>query len=475
MYVYTRILYVHGITFYCSLHQSEFKYFEYTHTSIFVIIRKISCFNRTNYIMRKESLIVKNFFTLKDINIDLAKFNIFIGEQASGKSLLIKLVYFFRNHLRLPIHGFQDSQEQINEYLINQFKQIFKLDTNDLKCDFKIEYHFDNFVVFIDGFKQINIKFSDNLVSFYEKYRSELLKIHKQMLNQDDRLTNLFDLQYKIMKSDVNDILRKSALGVDQYSCFIPAGRTCFVSVFRNIFNINLFNTIGSGDEVISLDQLLLWFGKVYQDSIDKYGKYGMLSNHLQDLSDIKVQEYLEWFDKKAAQILKGGYVHDNLGGFISQECGDVRPWYSSSGQQEFLPIYLVLRSYFMGHFQGDYLYIEEPEAHLYPTAQKDITELLVYITNIIQSSGLCITTHSPYILTVFNNLILANNLKEKQKIFDEKLLVPFEDVRAYFIANGTAHDLRDYENHFITADDLDGVSESTASDFEQLLDLKYE
>lgn len=36
--------------------------------------------------MSKERLVIKNFFTLKDVDIELGKYNVFIGEQVSGKS-----------------------------------------------------------------------------------------------------------------------------------------------------------------------------------------------------------------------------------------------------------------------------------------------------------------------------------------------------------------------------------------------------
>jgi AAA15 family ATPase/GTPase len=44
-----------------------------------------------------EKLIVSNFLNLKDIELDLNKFNIIIGPQAQGKSVLAKLVFFFKD------------------------------------------------------------------------------------------------------------------------------------------------------------------------------------------------------------------------------------------------------------------------------------------------------------------------------------------------------------------------------------------
>mgnify|MGYP006206212493 CR=1 FL=1 len=50
---------------------------------------------------------------------------------------------------------------------------------------------------------------------------------------------------------------------------------------------------------------------------------------------------------------------------------------------------------------------IEEPEAHLFPVAQKHLIELLAIMVNRNEDNQLIITTHSPYILSSFNNLTI--------------------------------------------------------------------
>jgi len=42
--------------------------------------------------MAQEKLIVKNFGPIKEAELELGKVTVFIGEQASGKSVLAKLV-----------------------------------------------------------------------------------------------------------------------------------------------------------------------------------------------------------------------------------------------------------------------------------------------------------------------------------------------------------------------------------------------
>ena len=49
---------------------------------------------------------------------------------------------------------------------------------------------------------------------------------------------------------------------------------------------------------------------------------------------------------------------------------------------------------------------LEEPEAHLYPDSQKYMAEALATFAHV--GSQVIVTTHSPYILGEFNNLLYA-------------------------------------------------------------------
>ncbi|RTL12912.1 MAG: hypothetical protein EKK54_02325 [Neisseriaceae bacterium] len=412
--------------------------------------------------MQKERLIIKNFFTLKDVDIELGKYNVFIGEQASGKSLLLKLIYFFRNVLRVPIYSYANSEDDIRLYVYNYFQQLFRVDygPND---DLSIEYHYNEYLISVKSEEgRIIFICSDNLMQLYDDSRQYITRISQQT----PEAPNL-NLKQGVIQSNIVDILERSDLKAVNSPLFFPAGRMFLVSLQRNIFN--MINSINADSKLPSIDPLILLFGQQYQTAIEYFGQTS--KEYIQTMHK---DGQIKFFDNLFMAILKGKFVYDQLGGFIQQNSGAVRSWHSSSGQQETLPIYLVLRNYLLSS-QPSHLYIEEPEAHLYPSAQKAITELLVYVTNVTSSDGLYITTHSPYILTVLNNLILANDVKDKQTLFDKDLLISFEEVRAYYITDGGARDLRDYENRLILADNLDKVSEQTALDFDKLLDLKYE
>lgn len=403
--------------------------------------------------MQKERLIIKNFFTLKDVDIELDKYNVFIGEQASGKSLIIKTLFFFRSILFTPIRMYRTDSKELQKFFIQLFCDLLGISNFDLNAT--IKYQIDSHEIMIsicDG--KVILDINQNLVNLYTESRQLLLNKSLEIQHNE---TYPDAIHFPIMEMEVQRAIESSSLGKISFVRFLPAGRMSFFTIFNN-----LFNTIGN--DRINLNQLLVTFGQDYQKAFSEF-------NYLRD--DTKPR--LPVFNELSEKILKGKYVYDQLGGYIQQDEFQTKLVDGSSGQQEFLPVYMVLRHYVLSGFDRGNLYIEEPEAHLYPSAQKAITELLVYITNVTSSDGLYITTHSPYILTVLNNLILANDVKDKQTLFDKDLLISFEEVRAYYITDGGARDLRDYENRLILADNLDKVSEQTALDFDKLLDLKYE
>ncbi len=403
--------------------------------------------------MQKERLIIKNFFTLKDVDIELGKYNVFIGEQATGKSLILKTLFFFRSILFAPIRMYQTDSEELQKFFIHLFCDSLSINNFDLSAT--IKYQVGSYEIMISiGDSQVILDISSNLVNLYTQNRQLLLnKYHDIQKNE----SYIDASRFSIMEIEVQRLIENSGLGKISFVRFLPASRMSFFTILNNLFNT-------MGNDKINLNQLIVNFGQDYQKAFSEF-------NNLRN----DTKHRLSVFNEISEKILKAKYVYDQLGGYIQQDGFQTKLADGSSGQQEFLPVYMILRHYLLsGHDQGN-LYIEEPEAHLYPSAQKAITELLVYVTNATNSDGLYITTHSPYILTVLNNLILANDVKDKQTLFDKDLLVPFEEVRAYYIADGGARDLRDHENRLILADNLDKVSEQTALDFDKLLDLKYE
>ena len=104
----------------------------------------------------------------------------------------------------------------------------------------------------------------------------------------------------------------------------------------------------------------------------------------------------------------------------FSVHSNSVKINFSSSGQQEAVWIFNLLYFYILRN-KKIFLIMEEPEAHLYPTSQKHMAEALGVFAG--GGNAVLVTTHSPYILGQFNNMLYAGDLKERvDSVLKERL-----------------------------------------------------
>jgi len=139
--------------------------------------------------------------------------------------------------------------------------------------------------------------------------------------------------------------------------------------------------------------------------------------------------------------------------------------------------------SKFQSALNFDDFFIEEPEGHIFPDMQQ---ELVRYFTELANSDQLqphfTITTHSPYILSSFNNLLEAWQVAaskpeakgEVAKLIDERYWVRPSDFKAYCIHDGKLDSIMDEETGLINGKYLDGVSSEIGSQFDELLRIGY-
>ena len=157
----------------------------------------------------------------------------------------------------------------------------------------------------------------------------------------------------------------------------------------------------------------------------------------------------------------------------------------ASSGQQE---VIRILQDIFLTIAENRKVLriVEEPEAHLFPLAQKRVIELLVQMAKNTDSNQLIITTHSPYVLTVFNNLLFAQRVidtnpeieKEVAKIIGKEARLKSGDFSAYVLSQSdnksefSAKSIVDEATGMIGQNYLDTVSEILGYEFNSLYNL---
>jgi len=383
---------------------------------------------------------IENFVTIKKAIYEPKKFNIVIGPQSTGKSLLVKLDYFFSSLLfnLSGIYTLQNIQEfKTNENITKDyFYRYFNKEILS-NFDFQIVFKVKNLKLKIlkSEKNDIDIFYNNNLEKLINKVRKETIENN----------------HYELIEKNLLSFAKKNLINdISVTPHFIPTGRTYFSTLKESIFSL-----LQSGYKI---DSLLLNFGLTYESAINALNSY----------NNEKILE-------KTSKILRGDIVYKKEIKSIGIQNNNIfTPMnFLSSGQQEVLPLIVVLL--YLEILKAN-LFVEEPEAHLYPLSQKELIELIAYIYN--RGSNINITTHSPYIITAINNLLLLDEKKDKidkNSSFYEMLdyKISANDISAYTIEDGILKNIYDKENNLIDAYSIDSVSEELSQEFDELLELE--
>jgi predicted ATPase len=433
----------------------------------------------------REKIIIKNFSVLKDIELEINKFNIFIGEQATGKSLIAKLVQYF---------------QQINENIFSEFVKLYNESNKDplnytkkLKNIRPLDKELIIRILKLKLSKLFTEKFPIDLVSNYSNTEVEYI------FNKNLKVTiNIAEKEYLII------FPKKIEEKIFQLYCeFVEFQNKEVTDTKGNEINENLQQKLSSiffpekerRELFISDDRNTHLKPNRYSDREQTL---------LESLIETGVNKNFNYQSENFSKILKGKMGIDrgddyNARVFLESNRNKLQVDFFSSGQKAFVAFPIIF-----GSFSNSSLldvkftfFIEEPENHIFPNAQKEFIEILCEFYNDFDKkiNSIFITTHSPYILTSFNNLIQADNtyktLKDKlenkeitEKQFNEsekKLFeiisktkhIAFEDVSAFYIENGLIYNMKDIENRLISSDIIDDVSNVINSEFIKLIELE--
>ena len=416
-----------------------------------------------------ETIYIENFAGIKKMDFDFKSINILIGPQGSGKSVTVKLMYFFKNFINEIVKNIEN--EESKRDLDKNQKEIF------LNFFPKETWPKDDFlIIYKNNITSISLKKVDSKIIFeYSENLKKLLKKGKKIYTSEKaKYANDHKISNFRFKRELSDKITKciqEELGVESTfeQFFIPAGRSFFANIQSTIFSFLSDNR--------SLDPFLIEFGSFYE-SLKRYYNDIIVNNNSPQRQDKE-------FDELTSQILSSNYLREKEKDYlIHKDSRKVNLTNASSGQQETLPLIIILKAlnYISSSGGGFTLYIEEPEAHLFPTAQKRIVELLARTFNSKNRNfQIFITTHSPYILSSFNNLIYAGNLAENIKYSTrvEEVISPKEYLESYLFSvyslrNNVRSYLIDEETKLITTTILDSVSDDISIEFDKLLNIEF-
>lgn len=371
-----------------------------------------------------QKLIVDNFKQITHAEIEIKDFLLLIGPQASGKSTIAKLIYFFKfiQHFYIELFSVDAPEMTVDTFMINfnlriigKFQEYFsynEIPDPNFRTQFLLSSETNKSLYFGVKDKKVMVGFSQPMHDALTASTQKLLALQKQskeLIAQDSVNEMMIRSEFygRVLKESC-EIFEDVKIG--QY---IPAGRNVTVS-FSEQFQMLFFGQlsdkqkhIGGNEEdiirsfMLHSKRLVDFFSNGYRQKLDN--PFGRLVLSI------------------AKKILKGSYKNEN--GTESIQVDDknfVSLGNASSGQQESIRIIQDLIFILCTNIDTTRI-IEEPEAHIYPEAQKLLVELMVLIANHCHSQ-MIVTTHSPYVLSTFNNLLYYSKVLRKHPSKREEL-----------------------------------------------------
>ncbi len=396
-----------------------------------------------------QKIYIRNNGPVKNFEMEVKKFNLLIGEQATGKSTIAKSVYYFKT-IKTKIIDYLTQVYDSNSYnsvsqekvwfdkaikseLKNIFIKLFGYSW-DLNPEFYMKYDYAESVWIQVKLKRgdrdkqyISVTYSPELLNSIKKLQMEIREMYHSnegiiktslVLTNEERKRN-----HEMIVHRVNEIFCDN-----KETYYIPAGRS-LLTVMSN--NRAIMNNAGNLDLITEMFMMLI-------DSVRNSFGNGVRKAHLfypVEKRQFDVKNIADFI----INIEKGEYFYNGGREFLKIEEDVEHPVainFASSGQQEIL--WLLNFMYVLMLREEDvFLIIEEPEAHIYPLLQKRVMEFIALFTN-MQDSGVFITTHSPYILTVANNLYYAGVLaedgqvKEVYRVLNKNYIIKKGELSAY-------------------------------------------
>lgn len=382
------------------------------------------------------------------MELDLGRFNVLIGEQATGKSTVAKVLAVCRYFSYIAL----DSAEDYGETRFSEGLTAWGLN-EALKEESVIEYTCPHYSLRVEQIQKPikgiipngldSLKLDDRFIfrpslrpisPEFKALLEELRKIWRPTLRIAGILENRLPTSF--FQNDVASVMDNPF--------YLPAERG-----LQSIFSLGKTSIENISDSLFNqfarLDQIARLF---------------------------KNDTAIEPLDIVYKNVDGRGYIRKN------QENEFYSLFNAASGYQSTIPIILLSKYYTEIKKKGKTFIIEEPELNLFPNAQQ---KLMQYLVNSVvhYNNSILLTTHSPYILTSLNNMLFAyqvgkKNSVETTKLVDEKFWLDPVEVSAYrLLPNGQCEDIFDRVEGLIKADKIDEISGILNEQFSSMLNIE--
>ncbi|OUT10434.1 hypothetical protein B9N62_10060 [Campylobacter concisus] len=388
-----------------------------------------------------QKVIIQKLGPINYCEITIKPFTIFIGDSGTGKSIILRTISLLKwIYKKMQYKAILKHSKTKTDALRFRLDGLLK---NSMLEDFFTK---DTYVELLENDVSIIVIKNGKLTPKYKNIKKNSLAIGKILFLND-------------IRSSLPEILSSPSGKRARFSYYTSDMIENFYKSFYHFkkYDLDTIDLSISSKKRVAYDQ-------IYVTRKGSEIKFENASSGEKNLSIIELicsyfaehYDFANSFSNTLTGLIVNGAVFENL--------GRLQDYLKNNEKQSFMDIF-----------------IEEPEANLFPEKQKRIAYYLASLQKTKNAPELILSTHSPYILTSVNNLLYASelvkqdqSLKEKvTEIIDDKFLLDAENCSAYLIEGGVAKSIIDKETNLINADELDSVSGSIMQDFERLMELQ--
>lgn len=427
-------------------------------------------------------LSIRNFSCIEQASLDIGQITVLIGPQASGKSVVSKLIYFFAEIFDDFLAGARDTltYRNIERATAKKFGQWFPPSAWGPEM-FEIQYRGGSASIQITrrresgrGFDEVEVKFSQYLKILYE---NTLAACRRALRRKSVSGEASFELKFEAIWPVMRDFRKRltADLGAEYPASqlFVPAGRSSYTNLGRAAVIL---------EHSFNMDEITKDFVRIFMALLD-----GERMFYRSDKPTSHAKEFAKHQKIVTDDIFGGELKLSSNDRHLATKDGRKIPLsLLSSGQQELLPLILLLKFFTQRLSVGEgagtnYLFVEEPEAHLFPASQGRLAQHLAEIANYgAGGARLVVTTHSPYVMAKLNNLIQAHlvasekeeNAMAVARVVKRSAWIEPSQLRAYAIDAKNVVSIQD-DDGLINATYLDQISNDINEEFMALLEIE--
>lgn len=395
-----------------------------------------------------ERIKIKNLGPIQDLEVEIRPLTLLVGRQASGKSLVAQVIFFFRAIHSLLMRYYTPELKTETGWQERLIKKIL----DDLRgTPFGYFAEGTAYLQYFSGKTRwsVHVYRSNRTVRLNKEFK-DFLTEHVASL-EDRKASELHEWQWFF------------------HNLFIPTERSVFTrlagkapTVLYAEFQPMLLRLFAE-----YLDAAKEIYSKLYEKLGRKelariFGEDWLGSRNFILEQQIRAIQGKAYIPKHGPKLWKW-MVHSE-----KDEKRIVPIEAASSGQMEAWPFFVVAAT--MGSIlKRMSVYFEEPETHLHPSAQVEVMRTIAYLVG--RGQNFFLTTHSPYLLQIVNNMLERFSVQSRESARQSGIALDPEMVAAYRI-QGQAYNVLDREGtNLVDADELERVADELGGEFQSLLD----